>query len=536
MESTVPTKEDDVKTEAGRYWQRLEGQTRARSTLPMLLCLLVGGMAACELFLFGGPYGFMPLFFMAFFCPLSLLYFSRRKGAFRPAACLWLLPVALLSVSYLYNNSVFTNWLTLPVLAVITALFLLDASGACGYRFYETGVAKAGVRLFFSLTGSALLKPVAAVRVRCAGIKKKKSPVFYGIAGLLAALPFLVIFLALFSNADSVFADGVKRVLDGINAEAVLHFVADVLVGLLACLYLGALLMVLRSAQAFRPQVKKREGRLHPAAISAFLFALILLEGLFCAVQFRYLFGGGRLPEGTTYAEYARSGFFSIAVASILTVAIIAVVSFITKKGKHGLPLPVKLLLTLFSVCVALLYASAFYRMGLYMNVYGLSVRRVMVCWLMALLAVLLLGVLFKVWKPQAKLTAFLIFTVLSMTVLLGALRVDALVARSNVRQYIAHPHEVQLDVSYLGSLSVDAMLYLEELIGTPMEQDAKEAMGKIGRRLESKTWRSWSPGVQKAQNIIKERQITWEDEWEDDVEEAYAPQTGDDNVTESVY
>ena len=40
-----------------------------------------------------------------------------------------------------------------------------------------------------------------------------------------------------------------------------------------------------------------------------------VLYVIFCGIQIIYLFGGGgELPAGVTYAEYARQGFFQLLV------------------------------------------------------------------------------------------------------------------------------------------------------------------------------------------------------------------------------
>ena len=95
----------------------------------------------------------------------------------------------------------------------------------------------------------------------------------------------------------------------------------------------------------------------------------------------------GTLPEGMSYAEYARGGFFEIAAATLLTVALIFAATVLTRRDEdEELPLSVRLLLTVFSACVALMFASSYYRMLMYMDAYSMTIRRVGVCWLMALM------------------------------------------------------------------------------------------------------------------------------------------------------
>ena len=119
------------------------------------------------------------------------------------------------------------------------------------------------------------------------------------------------------------------------------------------------------------------------------LLPLDLLYVLFAAVQSAALFRGSAYLEaaGISYAEYARSGFFQLVWVSCINLAVVvAAVHFCRREGK--LWLVVWALSTGMVALSCLMLVSAAWRMTLYVSTYGLSVKRLLTYWGMALLAV----------------------------------------------------------------------------------------------------------------------------------------------------
>lgn len=65
---------------------------------------------------------------------------------------------------------------------------------------------------------------------------------------------------------------------------------------------------------AYRKERQDRKTKIftETTAMLTVTVLVAVLYVVFCGIQIIYLFGGGgELPEGVTYAEYARQGFFS---------------------------------------------------------------------------------------------------------------------------------------------------------------------------------------------------------------------------------
>ena len=99
-----------------------------------------------------------------------------------------------------------------------------------------------------------------------------------------------------------------------------------------------------------------------------------MVYALFCAVQVRFLFAGLltdgsiALPDGLTYSEYARSGFFQrLAVTTINVTLFGLVITLAPRTRMLNITLVALLALT------AIILTSAALRLGLYINAYGLT-------------------------------------------------------------------------------------------------------------------------------------------------------------------
>ena len=61
-----------------------------------------------------------------------------------------------------------------------------------------------------------------------------------------------------------------------------------------------------------------------PVAAVSFMAMVGLVYLVFCVIQIVYLFmGKGSLPEGMTYSQYARQGFFQLLFVAVLNLVMV---------------------------------------------------------------------------------------------------------------------------------------------------------------------------------------------------------------------
>ena len=128
------------------------------------------------------------------------------------------------------------------------------------------------------------------------------------------------------------------------------------------------------AAQTERSDFPAKEKRRASALVAiTFTGALAVVYAVFCGIQIAVLFAGdvSALPEGMTYAEYAREGFFQLLLVSGINVVLI-----ITAQRRFVSSKALRALLVFLTVCTYLMEASSAMRMMLYVNAYGLTYLR----------------------------------------------------------------------------------------------------------------------------------------------------------------
>ena len=140
--------------------------------------------------------------------------------------------------------------------------------------------------------------------------------------------------------------------------------------------------------------------------------------------------------------------------------------------------------------------------MTLYVLAYGLSFKRLLTYWGMAVLAVLFAAALLAVWR-----TGFSFFRVLLVVVIVGWIALnfmnpDFTVAQYNVSLSLRSPL-TQVDVDYMArQLSYDALPALEQLADARPEHSGCRRMIATRRsqaRTDAERWESWSLSAQLA-------------------------------------
>ncbi len=193
------------------------------------------------------------------------------------------------------------------------------------------------------------------------------------LIGAAIAVPFLLIFLALFISADALLGKVLREIIDIQNpAKLYVQVMADIIIGYYLLRFLWSNITRIEHKREPRWLEQKPEG--YSIASTSFLSALNLLFLGFIAFQFVYFFGGKEIIEsyGITYASYAREGFFQLFTVSVFVFAIICGIGHLTRFKS----LAVRLLSLGLILQSLIVIASAMKRFTLYIDAYGMSVLR----------------------------------------------------------------------------------------------------------------------------------------------------------------
>jgi hypothetical protein len=274
------------------------------------------------------------------------------------------------------------------------------------------------------------------------------------LQGLLLAAPLLVVVLLLLTHSDAVFSRLITDRFAFFHWE-MNEVVGHLLLASLATLYFFGYLWSLKydAPENGAPYTAVRNLETVTALTVMGLLCLVYL--LFTLVQFAYLYSAAAaLPEGLTYADYARRGFFELLAAALVNVAAILAVSAKTASRGQGLDTGLKLCNALMTLFTLNLLASAFYRMHLYESAYGFTELRLFVQFFMGFMAISLGALLLWIWKRELPLFKIVLITAITAYVALNYVNVDRLIAHNNlVRYQLTH----EIDIRHLSWLSVDA-------------------------------------------------------------------------------
>ena len=193
--------------------------------------------------------------------------------------------------------------------------------------------------------------------------------------GLALALPFLVVFGALFASADAVFSSALRNAFDlkrwsigEVIGRTALAFACGWVAG-------GVFLVAGRpSVPAFSPVIPRLRGLVSSTAATTMLVAVDALFLFFVSLQIAYLFGGLDTlnATGLTYSEYARRGFFELIAAGLVVGGLIFGVELVVARRSR----PYVLAALTLVLATLVVVGSAAYRMHLYQLAYGWTEQR----------------------------------------------------------------------------------------------------------------------------------------------------------------
>ncbi|MEM6430961.1 MAG: DUF4173 domain-containing protein [Deinococcota bacterium] len=379
-------------------------------------------------------------------------------------------------------------------------LFCLIAARAAQHHLKQSNFAEGIFNLIittfgFTISPLQFLWRVPWQNVRQQSNLSKQPAVSASIRGVLIALPLLVIFTGLFASADARFQALFNPLLAWDVGGLLEHIILSIIYAGLTFAFLSQTILARPWQQLdLKPPSSLRLGSIETALVYG---SLVLLFSTFIAVQASYLFAGESavLTSDLSYANYGRRGFFELVTVTFL-LHIVLLVGMWTSGAK-------RLYRTLASVLVGLLYAvivSAFIRLNLYIQVYGLTELRyyssAMILWIAGLMVLFLL----RLHSSRAPKLAYSYF----MFGMLGVVGLylsnpDARIANINLARAQAG---LSLDISYFYQLSADAapsvLEYYEASAGDDEVQDQLAPLIEWYLRQDlnnTYNWRAWNWG-----------------------------------------
>lgn len=351
----------------------------------------------------------------------------------------------------------------------------------------EMGQAGVGLKTAFQKSGSAGQKSIAV------------------LSGLGIAVPVLLVIIPLLAKADAAF----EGLLSKLPAFSFSEFVITVLLGGCAACVLYTRGTALKYATVWPVRARERKG-LAPLTVNTVLSAVCFVYVVYLASQLAYFTGGlaGILPEGYTFAEYARRGFFEMAGLCAINLSIIIFSLWIGKK-KESAPLSTRLFCLFIGVVTLFFVVAASAKMILYIDSYGLTRLRLLTQVVMVFLGIVTALVTVWLFVPKLPYMKAVILAALIIGAVVSWTDVDTQVARYNVDAYLSGRMET-VDVHYLIRLGDGAV---PQLVRLAQEAGDATVAGEAKRVLEnrysdvSEDFRGWNYVNDAASEYLQEPQ-----------------------------
>lgn len=299
------------------------------------------------------------------------------------------------------------------------------------------------------------------------------------LAGLAIAAPVLLVMVPLLIKADAAF-DGLMGLLPEFKLSELfctLFFGACVAVTTFS---FGVSLVQDRYDEEQKPSTFVGLSKI---TVSTVLLAVSFIYLMYMVSQLAYLSGGlaGILPADFTLAEYARRGFFEMALLCLVNLSVMVGAIALVNKEK-GIPALCRWLCGFVGVVTLFFVISSGAKMGLYIGGYGLTRLRVLVLVITLFLGLCAVTVTVWLFVPRLPYMKVIMLSALVIGAAVLWIDVDSVVASYNVSAYL-DGRLAHMDVNYLKTLSDGAVPHIQRLTGAQDPVVAKNAADWLAAR-----------------------------------------------------
>ncbi|MCL2572734.1 MAG: DUF4173 domain-containing protein [Defluviitaleaceae bacterium] len=334
------------------------------------------------------------------FCAITLILLytllKRLDWLSHKSAFLWAIPIMIFAgFNLVFGRSAFT-YINVVVVWILFAFVIFGAIHGAKYSF--------GALFFWVNTAKVIMGNVAAGIHLLSDTSKtfkltRSHPAMRFLMGIGIAIPLLGVLFALMMSADQVFSHIVRDFFEGDGDFNWHRFFGHITVTIIATAFAAG--YVYQAKFMSQSYAKFKALSLDKIIALAFLSAINILFLFFCYIQLAYLFMGGfnTLPEGVIFADYAREGFFQLLFIVVINFAVI--IFFLQIYSYHARTGVVRFMLVLLTLFTGVLIASSFYRMNLYMRVFGFTPLRMSVITFLVMAVFLCLATLLALFKSS---------------------------------------------------------------------------------------------------------------------------------------
>lgn len=269
--------------------------------------------------------------------------------------------------------------------------------------------------------------------------KSKLKNVKYAFGGLIIALPVTLIVGFLLLSSDSNFENLFSDIFGNFDFNF-MQYIVKFLISIPISCYIFGMIYAKNKSENNLSDISN-SFRIIPSVMACFsVIPVCILYVMYLALQSTYFFSafGNRLPQGFSYSEYARKGFFELTVVCVINLGIIiALQSFTKLNAENKKPKALKFFTILISAFTLLLITTALSKMFMYINQYGLTILRVYTSLFMVLLVVVFIAIIISQFKETFNTMKIAVISFCAYLAIFSFIPMDNIIASYNVKNYL---------------------------------------------------------------------------------------------------
>ena len=456
-----------------KYIEGYDNGSLGEKVKVLALGLMIG--VTYDGFFVGEFVGVSAILFISLFIGCSIWMVHSKVNLSNKLSLMFILPIILLSLSYsIYNNPVLRGLNTIIIPLLISG-YILSIRYKSIKEINIFFIEKIFTRLVATPLENFMKGPEFTKNI--IQLKNKENPVRKAvIRGIIISIPLLAIILGLLTSADAMFSYHISNIVNIFSYINIEKLIGHTIIILFVANYSVGFLWSLMCDEEIDSTKRKIEYKLRWNSITVLtiICCISIVYLIFSIVQISYLYGGSEniIKSGFTYAEYARRGFFELVIVTLINFTILILSINFTKADGRKIEIVLKSLYSLLIIFTFNMILSSFYKMSLYEQAFGYTRLRILVQIFIVYLGVLLLIVLFKVWKKRTK--ALKLGLIVSMVFYIGInfINIDELIIKNNIDRYFETGN---IDMNYITSLSCDGIEEMKRLLKVGDNYEIKE-------------------------------------------------------------
>lgn len=401
---------------------------------------------------FGKQIGLSMLLFTLPFTYYLISKLEKSEKIVNGKAKILLLPITLLSMTYLiYNNKFFNAVNVLAIILLIAYMIyrLFNKNVRCNFTLI-----KQTIGIFFkpfSYAEQALnrLADSFAEKRRFKNKKDNTEKMKKVAKAIGITFPIVLVVIILLSSADevfgSLFTDLENFAFKIISEIKFTEVIARIMLILFFTVYL-----IMFFYYIFTRYKAQEEATLKPKTkkdnftIRAILGALNAVYLIFCIIQVKSLF---MQKVDINFANYARQGFFQLMVVSVINLVTILIAKRSENKEEKGSNRYINLMCVIMIIFTMIILVSSGVRMYYYESTYGYTLLRLLVYCVLVIEAVLLVPTIAYVLNAKINLPKIYFTVIIIAYICINFANFDAVIVARNVDRYAKTG---KIDVDYI--------------------------------------------------------------------------------------